>query len=278
MFDYHIHPDFSSDARGSVVDYCEQARAMGLKEICFTTHYEPDPVRSSIERVRIRGSLVGMDSDWIYYYLEAIEYCRRKFPEVLILAGVEIGYEMGLEGKIADFLAQHRFDYVLGAIHCLDHIAITSGGELDDFRKRLKPRGASEIAGRYFDYVRAAAGSRLFDCLAHLDIWRKYIIPELGADFERAIKPLVVPMVQVVARSGVGLEINTSALRRGESEPYPGSEIIAQAVAGGIKTFTIGSDAHQVEDLGRGLGQAIKLLKRFGLHPTRFRQRQALPG
>jgi histidinol-phosphatase (PHP family) len=274
MLDYHIHPDFSTDARGSVVDYCERARAIGLKEICFTTHYEPDPMRSDIEQVRVSGRMVAVDSDWVKYYLEEIENCRKRFPELSILTGVEVGYEMGLEGKIVDFLARYRFDYVLGAIHCLDHIAITSSAELDDFRKRLKPRGAQYIAGRYFDYVRAAAGSGLFDCLAHLDIWRKYISPELGDDFERAIKPLILQMVEVVAQSGVGLEINTSALRRGELEPYPGVEIVARAVACGIKTFTIGSDAHRVADLGTGLDKAMNLLSQFNISPTRFRQRR----
>jgi len=276
MFDYHIHPDFSSDAQGSIADYCQQARSIGLKEICFTTHYEPDPMRSDIEYVQVNGKRMAMDSDWVEYYFQEIERARQAFPELVVLQGVEVGYEMGLEGKIADFLAKNRFDYVLGAIHCLDHIAITASAELADFRKRLKPRGAEYIAHRYFDYVRAAAGSGLFDCLAHLDIWRKYLKSELGIKFEQAIKPLIPVMVQVVACSGVGLEINCAALRRGETEPYPGLEIITQAVAAGVKTFTIGSDAHRVNDLGAGCEKAVILLKRFGLSPNQFRNRQPL--
>lgn len=247
-----------------------------MKEICFTTHYEPDPMRSNIEFVQVKGEKVPVDSDWVEYYFNEIERCRKRFPELIILAGIEVGYEMGLEGKIADFLAKNRFDYVLGAIHCLDHIAITSSAELSDFKERLQPRGAMYIARRYFDYVQAAAGSGLFDCLAHLDIWRKYITPAFGGEFEQAINSVIQPILKALSRAGIGLEINTSALRRGDSEPYPSVKIIERAIAAEIKTFTIGSDAHRVEDLGFGIERVMDILNGFNINPSRFRQRQLI--
>jgi len=191
----------------------------------------------------------------------------------VIRIGVEVGYEMGLEGKIADFLDQHRFDFVLGAVHCLDHIAITSKEELDDFRNQLKPRGSEYLARRYFEYVRAAAGCGLFDCLAHLDIWRKYIYPEMREEFIMAIKQLVKSMIEAIVKTPTGIEINTSALRRGEEQPYPSEEIITQAVNMGLKVFTIGSDAHQIDDLGVGLDRAERILSKLGLQPARFKAR-----
>jgi len=274
VVDYHIHPDFSSDAQGRITDYCRYALQIGIKELCFTTHYEPDPARAEIERVIVAGQAISVDSDWVSIYLEEIENARQEFSELTIGAGVEVGYEIGLEGKIADFLNRYRFDYVLGAVHCLDHIAITSNHELIDFRKHLRPRGPEFIAQRYFDYVRAAAGSKLFDCLAHLDIWRKYIVPEIGTQFLTYIEPKIDLMLECIAQSGTGLEINCSALRRGEQEPYPKSKIIARAIKLGVTAFTIGSDAHRVEDLGNGVEQGLQILASFGLAPTRFKNRQ----
>lgn len=276
MLDYHIHPDFSPDAQGSIEQFCGRAVAIGMQEICFTTHYEPDPVRAGIERIIVQGNPVAVDSDWPERYLEEIEQCRRRFPELTIVSGVEIGYELGLEGKIANFLSRYRFDFVLGAIHCLDHVAITSRKELDDFQMFLKPLGAEYLARRYFEYVRAAAGSRLFDCLAHLDIWRKYISSEIGAEFEPAIQTWITPMLEAIVQSSVGLEINTSALRRGDSEPYPAAAIVSQAVKLGVRVFTIGSDAHRPEELGEGTVRAYQLLKSFGIKPARFRDRQLI--
>lgn len=274
MIDYHVHPDYSSDARGKIVDFCQFALKCGIKELCFTTHYEPDPIRVEIEQVIVAGRPMSVDSDWVNFYLNDIDEVRNAFPKLTIRAGVEIGYEMGMEGKIADFLGCYQFDYVLGAIHCLDHIAITSAQELAEFRERLKPRGAEFIAQRYFDYVRAAASSRLFDCLAHLDIWRKYIVPEVGEAFLMEIEPKIRPMLEHIAQSDVGLEINCSALRRGDGEPYPESKIVAEAVVLGIDLFTVGSDAHRVADLGKGIDRAMEILTKFGLAPARFKNRQ----
>ena len=41
--DYHVHPDFSFDAKGTIDEFCETAIKKGLTEICFTTHYDTDP-------------------------------------------------------------------------------------------------------------------------------------------------------------------------------------------------------------------------------------------
>ncbi len=276
MVDYHIHPDFSPDAQGSIADYCKRALAIGVSELCFTTHYEPDPVRADIERVIVKGEARTIESNWVEAYIKEVERCEKDFPELRILVGIEVGYEMGLEGRIADFLSNNRFDFVLGAVHCLDHVSITSKEELAEFRSRLKPLGSEFVARRYFEYVRAAAGSGLFDCLAHLDIWRKYILPELGADFVQAIGQFIEPMVNALASSKTGLEINTAALRRGEGEPYPSKEIIALAVRAGIRTFSIGSDCHRVSDLGCGVKTAEEMLFQFGLKPARFQKRQRL--
>ena len=45
LSDYHVHPDCSLDATGTIDQYCQRALEMGLEEICFTTHYDMDPVR-----------------------------------------------------------------------------------------------------------------------------------------------------------------------------------------------------------------------------------------
>ncbi|MGQ9678582.1 MAG: histidinol-phosphatase [bacterium] len=274
MIDYHIHPDYSSDAEGKIFDFCQSAIKIGIKELCFTSHYEPDPIRAGVEQVIVAGQAMPVDSTWAEFYLNEIDQARSAFPQLTIRSGVEVGYEMGLEGKIVDFLNRYQFDYVLGAIHCLDHTAITSAQELTEFRKRLKPRGAGFIAQRYFDYVRAAANSQLFDCLAHLDIWRKYILPEVGSEFQTEIEPKIKPMLEQIAQAGVGLEINSAAYRRGEEEPYPQSKIIEQAIDVGIDVFTVGSDAHRVADLGKGIDKAVAVLSRFGLVPARFKNRQ----
>jgi histidinol-phosphatase (PHP family) len=276
MIDYHVHPDFSPDADGSIEEYCARAVELGLEEICFTTHYEPDPVRKDIEEVRVNGRAQPVDSDWPEAYFAALQAARAKFPGVTVLAGVEVGYEPGLEGIISDFLRQHQFDFVLGAIHCLDHIAITAGDELGRFKSEYMSRGPESVAERYFHHLHAAAGSQLFDCLAHLDIYRKYVESLYDQRFGAAVETLLPSVLNLVAQSGAGIEVNSSALRRGNPYCYPSPRILRLARAAGVRVFTVGSDAHRPADLGKGLESAVQALKGLGVEPARFRRRRLL--
>ncbi|MEO0078673.1 MAG: histidinol-phosphatase HisJ family protein [candidate division WOR-3 bacterium] len=274
MIDYHVHPDFSPDAQGTVEDFCAQAERIGLDGLCFTTHYEPDPVRADRERVVVAGQPRPVDSDWPKVYLAAVNKARLRFPSLVVQAGVEIGYEPGLEGVICDFLTRYQFDFVLGAVHCLDHVAITASDELDYCQRELVPLGGEAVARRYCRHLAAAANSQLFDCLAHVDIYRKYLQPLLGEPFVHAINDGMSEVLKQVARSGTGIEVNSSALRRGSDEPYPAKRLLVYAVEYGVRFFTIGSDAHRPDDLGTGLTAAQDLLRGLGVKPVCFNLRQ----
>jgi histidinol-phosphatase (PHP family) len=276
MVDYHVHPDFSHDAEGSVDEFCARAVELGLEEICFTTHYEPDPARKDIERVRVSGRVQPVDSDWPDVYFAAIWAAAAKFPGLVVLAGVEVGYEPGLEGVISDFLGRHPFDFVLGAVHCLDHVCLTARDELDQFKSEYLPSGPESVAERYFYNVRAAAGCQLFDCLAHLDIYRKYVEPLFDSRFTQTADSRLPPVLKFVAESGTGIEVNTSALRRGNAEPYPALHVLRLAWDAGVRVFTTGSDAHRPADLGMGLETAVQALRGLGVGPARFRGRKLL--
>jgi histidinol-phosphatase (PHP family) len=47
------------------------------------------------------------------------------------------------------------------------------------------------------------------------------------------------------------------------------------AVKSGIKIFTVGSDAHSLEDLGGYINEALEILKEYKLRNHVFNRRQA---
>ncbi len=276
MIDYHVHPGFSPDADGTMVEFCDRAVAVGLAEICFTTHYEPDPVRRDREWVNVAGARVPVQADWAEHYLAAIDACRGKFGRLTVLAGVEVGYEPGLETAISTFLDRHRFDFVLGAVHSLDHVALTSGSEVSDFRQRFGGRPPAEVVRLYFEHMASLVDARLFDSVAHLDAYRKYIRPIYDDRFDAAVEAELPGFIARLVRSGTALEVNTSALRRGMTEPYPAWAIVEQARAAGARGVTVGSDAHRPQDVGSGIAGVVGALARLGLRPLRFRARLQL--
>ena len=59
--------------------------------------------------------------------MESIKRCREKYGDRLeILTGVEVTYQTEVVDEIKDFLSTHKFDYVLGSIHLIDHIFFLS--------------------------------------------------------------------------------------------------------------------------------------------------------
>ena len=117
----------------------------------------------------------------------------------------------------------------------------------------------------------------LFDCLAHLDLYVRYGSRYFGPEINRIHEGIIESIFKEMAQKGMGLEINTSSRRRGLEEFHPSKEIVALAAESGITIFTVGSDAHKLEELGEYLDEAEAILEEFNLTNHVFTKRQAIP-
>ena len=129
--DYHVHPDYSIDGTPvKIREYCEKALELDIKELCFTTHVELDPARREIDNfVYLNGEKASVyNYVWLDNYFEEIARAQDEFEQagLKVKAGIEIGYNPGCEKHVEYIVNNYPFDFVMGAIHCLDHIAISS--------------------------------------------------------------------------------------------------------------------------------------------------------
>ncbi|NLJ77192.1 MAG: histidinol-phosphatase [Peptococcaceae bacterium] len=277
--DYHIHPNYSLDASPTPIrDYCCRALELGLVEICFTTHLELDPMRKEIDNfVILNGQKVSvLNPYWLDSYFSEITQAQKEFSSanLHIKAGIEVGYSLGTERDIEKIIDNYPFDYVLGAIHCLNHVAISSYKESPLYFQR---RSLAEMSRDYFSTLKEAVVTGLFDCIAHVDLYRRYGTRFYGPEILMAHRGIIEPILKEMARRGMGLEINTSSSRRGLKEFHPSEDIIALAAKLGIEVFTVGSDAHTLDQLGDYIAEALHLLARFNLCNHIFTRRQAVP-
>lgn len=273
MVDYHIHSDYSQDAEGSIIDYCRQAQLLGLTEICFTQHFEIDPMRrAKDDKVRLAGKWVGMMSDWIEHYRATVERARKEFAPMKIGFGLEVGYDPGIELEIEQFLKRYPFDFVLGSIHCIDHIAITAHDPDDFYYSQTTPEQATE---RYFYLLHRLIASGLFDAIGHIDVFKRYSLSVFGTRLSELAEPLWHEVFrQIVQHPPLTIEINTAGLRHDCRETYPSENILKMAQAAGLEYVTLGSDAHRLQHLGCGLEEGTRLVRRFGLRVARYERRQ----
>jgi histidinol-phosphatase (PHP family) len=280
MYDYHVHPGYSIDAEPSGIDeYCSKAFALGLKEVCFTTHLEIDPQRRHLDWfVRIGQRTVPMENlAWLDVYFMDIEKAQRKWSScgLNIKAGLEVGYDLGLEKTIERVVTGYPFDFVLGSVHCLEHQAISSKKESSIY---FPGRQMDAVVGEYFKILCEAVNSGLFDCIAHLDLYRRHGRHYWGDDILHAHEKYAEPLLMAIAARGMSLEVNTSGFRRGLNDFHPSRNIIELAVSSGVRQFTLGSDAHRLTELGLGLEDALELLAGFGLAPVSYHLRQPVNG
>ena len=169
-------------------------------------------------------------------FVEAVDELESEVP---VLKGVEWGWDC--EGKFPDF---EGFDYVMLSIHRCDASMEMPRSCYEDYFKRM------------LRCVKIAE----FDVLAHMDFVRRYMPgnPPLPDD----LRGLVIEILKVLKEKGAALELNTEGFVI-YGEPQPPVWVLEEARKMEIP-ITIGSDAHNLENIGREVQRALKLLKGLG--------------
>ncbi|NLY42606.1 MAG: histidinol-phosphatase HisJ family protein [Clostridiaceae bacterium] len=277
--DYHVHPNYSIDAFPvQIREYCKKALELNLAEICFTTHIELEPERREIDNfVIFNGEKISVfNHAWLDSYLSEIAQANQEFRHynLKVKAGIEVGYCRGCEKYVEEIVNNYPFDFVLGAIHCLDHIAISSMKESPYY---FQNKSLAELRKEYFTTLEEMVTTGLFDCIAHLDLYIRYGLRHYGPEILTIHRGVIESIFSEMTRRGMGLEVNTSSRRRGLKEFHPIREILDLAARAGIKIFTVGSDAHSLDQLGDYIDEALDLLKDLNLRNHVFTRRKAVP-
>ena len=275
LLDYHVHPDYSIDARGSMRDYAQKALEKGLSEICFTTHLDLVPERMHLDGyVRVNGELWSVKDEWIPLYLQEIHDMKHMYrgKGLEILAGVEMDYHPDVVSDIESILNRYTFDYVLGAVHSLDGYSIAVP---EDCRAFCRGKTPQEVCRQYFLLVAEAVETELFDAMAHLDLYKRFSYSLYGPQLDDAHLPVWERVLEAFASSSVGVEINTGNWRKGLSQPSPSADQLADLVRNGLECVTVGSDAHLPALIGKDIQRALDFAQAAGCASVqRFRKRK----
>ncbi len=246
--DYHLHTRLCGHASGEISEYLEQAVRVGIQEVGFSDHlplYFLPPGRT------IPG--YAMDEKDLPLYVEMIKNCAEASP-VSVRLGIEADFVPGHEKKLASLLCSCPFDYVIGSVHFIDGWSFDNPGEVDEYSRRE----INQVYERYFSLLQQAALSGLFDIMGHPDLIKKFnILPSLD------LNPLYEQTAMAFQRAGVCAEVNTAGLRYPAEEIYPGPLLLNIFHRHGIPV-TLGSDAHQPEQVGEGFKNALKLIRDAG--------------
>ncbi len=261
MIDYHIHTQHSIDAEGTIREYCKQAVKQDIDEICITNHCELDPLRND-SFIRFNNHRLPFTRDRLIRLQEEVMREKEFYEKsgLKVKFGLEVGYYDGIEPHLEKIVDGIDFDFLLGSIHCLNHICIDSSKECKLYFTKYN---LSELLENYFQAVEKLINSQYFDSIGHLDVYKKYGLEFYGEDINTIPEEAMKKIFRMMAEKEIALEINTAGLRR-IHEFYPSPPIMKYAREQGVTMITIGSDAHRVEDLGKGIKQGLEYAKSFG--------------
>jgi histidinol-phosphatase (PHP family) len=260
LTDYHTHlrPD---DLRASAEEYfteanvnryVETAGTRGIAELGFSEHVYRFRQALDIWRHPFWEENATDDLD---AYCDFIE--RMKAAGHPVKLGIEVDYLPGKEQQIAALIGGRPWDYVIGSVHFIEEGAVDHGG-YDAWRSR----GSDQVWSDYFRTLGDAAGSGLFDVLAHPDLVKVWGAGRPAPS--RDPKAFYELALEGIAASDVAIEVSTAGLRKPTGEIYPARDFLDMCTDTG-RPVSLSSDAHEPEHLGYGYDAALDFLNAAGV-------------
>ncbi len=248
IFDSHVHTTFSVDA-DTTIDEAVRATEEKNVGLVITDHMDWDfPAPFPDFRVDLEGFFR--------------EYAPLRNERLLL--GIELGLTVNSIARANDIAASHDFDFVLGSVH------VMNGREVDD--TLYLEQDEREVYRAYLLEAAMLLETADVDAFAHVDYPLRTTSGKLPyADYRREFTALF----KVLVRRNIVLELNTSRLADEEARANLLAIYHAYRECGG-QYVTLGSDAHEPQEIADDFAIAADFLRETGLIPVHFCKRQML--
>ena len=257
MFDFHMHSSLSFDSTASAADMIRAAEAAGLREICFTDHYDCHWLESDPHDL---------------FTLDQYQAAYGTLPpsSVTVRRGVEMGLTAWNRDVAEAFTRSCPLDFVIGSLHYVDGY--------DPYDARYWDGKTMHRAyERYLEEtLRCVRIHDDFDVLGHLTYVAKspnnpYRIPVPCEEFTA----LTDEIMRELIKKGKGMEINTSGVDR-VGEFLPSARHLHRFYELGGRIVTVGTDAHDPSRVGQYTDRALSILRDIFGHVCTFADRQPI--
>lgn len=269
--DSHVHSEFSWDtggpasaAAGTMERTCARALDLGLPAVIFTEHLDvttwlagPEDFSEHLRPlIDFDGMLRPPPLD-VDGYLDSIERCRQRYPDLRILTGVELGQPHLEHDAVSAVVDLTSLDRVNGSLHTLPFRGHRSE-PLTMYRELADP---AEVIWSYLQEVPATLTGD-FEVFTHIDYAARYWPTERHGDFDpRPFEDGFRQAMRAIAGSGRALEMNTGHGLRPWIPRWWAEE--------GGRAVTFGSDDHSTNGLVAHFAEATSLLEQLGFRPGR---------
>jgi len=162
-------------------------------------------------------------------------------------------------------LSNPHIDFFIGSVHHVHEIPIDYDGAF--YRKARDVSGGTDerLFEDYFDSQFELLTRLRPKVVGHFDLIKLFSDePDRDLREWKGVWERIVRNLKAVVEMGGLLEINTSALRKGLGEPYPGRKICEKFLGMGGK-LTLSDDSHGIEQVGTNYIRAFHFLRDLGV-------------
>lgn len=269
---YHTHSTFC-DGKESAEDMARTAEQKGFAILGFSSH----AMFPFSDSWHIHISPGGYEA-----YMGEIARLKEAYRgRMAILAGFEADYIPGLTKPDMDdgeFYGKFKPDFLIGSVHFVlgDGGYFEADGPRDETRERIAKYFGGDVrraVTAYFETERQMLRTSRFTVLGHADVIRKQNSKRADPLFredEDWYKEELEKTADVIASSGVIVEINTGGMARGYMDsPYPSPSFLRLLHEKKVPVM-INSDAHQGCNLDFAFDTAVQLATEAGYTETAY--------
>lgn len=242
MFDYHMHSTLSHDGHNTPLEMAQAALDAGLKEICFTDHFdfkfEPGEVADVWPAKKYHQT-----------------YDNVALPGLSIKRGVEFGLTSWNIPELRKMAQEIPFDFIIGSVHFADGY--------DPYNPLYWVNKTVEQGFQVYleETLRCVKIHEDYDVLGHLTYVCKSVhnpshAPVPFADY----RDLTDEIMKILVSKGKGMEINTSGVDRAGAF-LPSADFLRRFKELGGEIVTVGTDAHDCSRVGQYVPQALEMIK-----------------
>ncbi len=262
--DYHMHFERGSYDFGWVQGFFDTAERRGLDEIGISEHSHgfTDFEHFYYDDLILDDSFIGsFQKKWLKknkfkcplddYFTFMDELKKQGKP---VKTGIEV-CNFADQKAVGEILDRYPFDYRIGSVHFLKGWAYDSA----EIKAEWDVRPLQTIYEQYAEEVEHLCAGGHYDVLGHPFNIRlfKYL-----PDFD--VTPYLERVAKAMKKADMVVDINTGTRYRypiEEISPYPA--FMEMAADYGLPIITT-SDAHEPEDCGAYIDEAIEYARRFG--------------
>ena len=256
---------FCTHARDLLEDIILRYIDLGFKQVGITEHIPPinDAFLYPDEKA-IHLTAVDLYKRFEHYFKVLKELKQKYASKIKIFVGMETESYTGYVRHINKLISRFKPDYIVGSVHHIDDICFDYSRE--DYEKIVSLCGSHDaLYEKYFDRQYEMIKALKPFVVGPFDLIRIYDQAYTKRLLNPDIQLKILRNLKLIKSLNLVMDFNLRPFTRGEKKPYIADSILLQAKKMDIPVVP-GDDSHGVNEAGKNIDMAIKILKSRGFN------------